>query len=122
MNGRVAIAFVAALHILAGSARADGLGTLIEVGGNMTEIAREYDAQTARFEQVRQALGRGAIAKGVSRDSVIARYGEPVIANTDTATGREKLVYMPATSDFFEGIKIYLYFAGGALDEIRVKK
>lgn len=113
---------VAAMLLCAAICRAEGLGTLIETGNNMAEIAREQNTQTARFEQVKSAAESGALVKGVSIDTVIARYGEPVIRNTDTATGREKIVYMPATSDFFKGAKIYLYFSSGLLDETIVKE
>lgn len=119
---RTVVTIIAVWCAWAGIAQAEGLGTLIEAGGNMAEIAREQDDQTARFEQVRSAIERGAIINGMTRDTVIAQYGEPVIANTDTETGRDKLVYMPATSDFFKGAKICLYFSGEKLVEINMKE
>jgi hypothetical protein len=121
MAGKTLSIILITLSVCAGVACAEGLGTLIEVGGNMADIAAEQAAQTARFARVKRDMDSGTLVRGMSRDAVIAQYGEPVIANTDTATGREKIVYMPSTSDFLKGIKAYLYFSGGTLDEITVK-
>jgi hypothetical protein len=116
------IALTVLLMLCPAICHAEGLGTLIEAGTNMAEIAKEQNTQTLRYEQVKRAVESGALVKGAARDTVIASYGEPVIQNTDTATGRIKIVYMPATSDFFKGAKVYLYFADGVLDEILVKQ
>ena len=73
---------VACIFLFPVICRAEGLGTLIETGNNMAEIAREHSDQTARFEQVRRAVESGALAKGASLDEVIISFGEPVIQNT----------------------------------------
>ena len=119
---RMAAAIVLAGMICAPACYAEGLGTLIEAGGNMADIAKEQKTQTQRFTGVRQALAAGAITKGTPKNDIVGSYGAPVIENTDTATGRIKIVYMPATSDFFKGEKIYLFFRDNALDEVVVKE
>ena len=121
MNRKICIVILIVSCACAGNAYAEGLQTLIETGGSMAEIAKEQNAQTARFDQVKQAIDSGALKKGDDKDTLLSQYGEPVIANIDTATDREKWVYMPATSDFFKGVKVYLYFTGETLDEIVVK-
>ncbi len=99
---------------------AEGLDSLIQVGRSMTDINSAYDDQTRSFNRVKSAVDSGYIRKGMFKGSVRSSYGEPVIANDDSATKREKWVYMPAGSTFFKGIRIYLYFDGqGKLDEIK---
>lgn len=111
------------IFFTAGVSYAEGLQTLIETGGNMAEISKALDDETASFQKVKKAVESGALQKGRPRDSVMAEYGKPVVMNTDTVTKRERWVYMPATSNFFKGIKIYLYFTtNGMLDEIVVKE
>jgi len=103
------------------SANADGIATLKDVGRSMADINREMERETKAFGRVKSAVDRGDIMKGTPKADIMRRYGEPVIANDDSATGREKWVYKPASSTFFKGIKIYLYFdAIGNLDEIRI--
>lgn len=87
----------------------------------MADIKAAMDAETKAFNRVKEAVDSGAIKKGISGSEIISRYGEPVIANDDSATGREKWVYKPADSSFFKGIRIYLFFDDtGALDEIKI--
>ena len=100
---------------------AEGLGTLIEVGRSMADINTAMEKETKSFNRVKSAVDDGDIKKGMSKEDIRRRYGEPVIANNDSATRREKWVYKPASSTFFKGIRIYLYFDDkGNLDEIRV--
>lgn len=101
--------------------RAEGLNSLIEVGKSMADIKEAMEEDTRAFNIVNAAVRRGAIKKGLPKESIRSSYGEPVIANDDFATGREKWVYMPASSTFFKGEKIYLFFdSKGNLDEVKV--
>ena len=122
MTGKVFTVLMIALIACAGVSYAAGIGTLLEVGKNMGEIAKAQDAETAAYRRVKQAVANGSLVTGVSRNEVFASYGEPVIMNTHTGTSREKWVYMPATSDAFKGEKIYLYFVGETLDEIEMRE
>jgi len=100
--------------------RAGGIDSLVEVGKSMADINKAMDEETEAFNRVKEALDSGAIKKGISKTEIRSRYGEPVIANDDSATKREKWVYKPADSSFFKGVRIYLFFDGtGALDEIK---
>ncbi len=89
---------------------AEGLDTLIDVARSQGDIQKEYSEETRNFEQVKKGVDSGMIQKGQSKDEIVRRYGEPVVALQDSLTGREKWVYKPAKSDFFKGIKIYLFF------------
>jgi len=89
---------------------AEGLDTLIDVARSQGEIQKGYSGETRNFEQVKKGVDSGAIQKGQSKEDVIRHYGEPVVTLQDTVTNREKWVYKPATSDYFKGIKIYLFF------------
>ena len=100
---------------------AEGLDTLIEVGKTQQDISKAYAQETKNFEGVKKAIENGAIKIGLSRDDIKKKFGEPVIAVREDA--REKWIYKPASSSFFEGVKINLFFsANGALDEIRIDK
>lgn len=100
--------------------RAGGLDSLVEVGKSMADINAAMDEETKAFNRVKGAIDSGAIKKGLSEAEIRSRYGEPVIVNDDSATGREKWVYKPAGSSFFKGTRIYLLFDDtGALDEIK---
>lgn len=111
--------FIAACFLQ--TARAEGIGTLIEAGKSMDSAKKELSAETSGFENVKNAIALGALKKGASRDAVAAQYGQPVVKNDDYATSRERWVYKPARSSFFDGPRIYLYFAkSGSLDEIKV--
>lgn len=97
------------------------LKTLIEAGKSQTQMQEIYKTETKRFETVKKGIKSGAISKGLSKEKIVQRYGEPVVIVSDSQTGREKWVYKPASSSFFEGAKIYLFFDNdGALDEIKM--
>lgn len=106
----IVLAFITVTYLYSGVSYAEGLQTLIQAGKNMGEVQKALDEETERYEQVKQDVDSGRLKKGVSKDDVVAQYGEPVVANIDTKTKREKLVYMPATSSFFKGPRICLYF------------
>ena len=100
---------------------AEGLDALIEVGKNMGEIQKGYDLETKNFERVKKAFDSGAIKKGQAKGDIAKQYGDPVIVTKESGPMREKWVYKPASSSFFDGIRIYLFFdESGALDEIKV--
>jgi hypothetical protein len=102
------------------TAGAEGIDSLVEVGKSMADINAAMDRETKAFEIVKAAIDRGDIKKGLSKAEIRKQYGEPVIANDDFATKREKWVYKPAGSTFFEGIRIYLFFDDkGILDEVK---
>ena len=116
------ILYLAAGAIIACSSPAggEGLDSLVEVGRSMADISAAMDKETKAFNAVKAAVDNGDIKKGLSKAEIRSRYGEPVIANDDSATNREKWAYKPADSSFFKGIRIYLFFDDkGILDEIR---
>lgn len=86
----------------------------------MSDIEAEMNMETRSFDKVSSAVKAGVIRKGAAKESIRSAYGEPVIINNDSATGRERWAYKPATSTFFKGKRIYLLFNNsGALDEIK---
>jgi len=103
--------------------RAEGLDTLIDVSKSMGDIQKEYNEETKNFDRVKRAVDSGSIKKGQNKDEILKQYGEPVVMTKDSSSKKEKWVYKPATSSFFDGIRIYLFFNDdGALDEIKVVK
>jgi hypothetical protein len=104
-------------------AGAEGIGTLVEAGKNMDSAKRELAAETASFEGLKAAIDNGSARRGISREAISGQFGKPVIMNEDPVTKRERWVYKPAGSSFFEGARIYLYFdSDGNLDEIKTLK
>lgn len=122
---KIALSIAAVLIIVSSAhqAWAEGLDSLIEAGKAAADIEAGMQEETRAFDAVKEAVDSGAIKKGLSREFIREQYGEPVIINNDSATGREKWAYKPATSTFLEGIRIYLYFdSKGMLDEIKTAK
>ena len=117
------IVFMAAILICAIAARsgAEGLQSLIAVGQSMTEAKKALAAEDGSFAGVKRALDSGALVKGQSKSAIRAQYGDPVVANTDFVTGRERWVYKSVSASFFKGPRVYLLFdAQGILDEIKI--
>jgi len=114
----VIIAFMSPIH-----ACAEGLDSLIEVARSQGEIAKYYADETRAYESMKRAIEAGKIAKGLNKKAVSGKCGEPVVMVGEYGTDREKWIYKPATSDFFEGPKISLFFTkDGVLDEIAIEK
>jgi hypothetical protein len=117
---RIILATILVVSAVCAAAYADGVGSLIEVGKSMDAAKKELAEETARFNNVKSAIESGALQKGLSRQAVLSQYGEPVVSNKDLATNRERWVYKPASSSFFEGQRAYLFFNNnGDLDEVK---
>jgi len=101
------------------ASRAEGIGALVEAGKSMDSAKKALNQETANFNGVKSAIESGALRKGLSKQAIASQYGEPVVINEDFATKRERWVYKPASSSFFEGARICLLFdSSGALDEM----
>ena len=102
------------------SCRADGIGTLMQVGKSMDEIQRDYDKETATYNRVKEAVAKGEIKKGLKQAAVL-KYGEPVAIVTEPVSKRQIWVYRPGTTDLLNKPKIRLFFDdSGAIDQITV--
>lgn len=118
---KAAVILFSLLIFPAVSCYADGLGTLIQAGKSMDDAQRQFAQETAAFEKVKAALEGCAIKKGLPQGDIIKQYGHPQVAIQDAKSKREKWVYKPGSSTYFEGIKIYLFFdSEGLLDEMQV--
>ena len=97
------------------------MGELMEIARAQKDAQATYVGETKAFERVKAAIEKGAITKGQPKKEIGNRYGEPVVSIIDSSTKREKWIYKPAKSSFFEGIKICLYFdKDDKLDEIKI--
>ena len=100
--------------------RANGIGTLMQVGGSMDEIQRDYDKETAVYGRVKEAIAKGDIKKGIKQAAVL-KYGKPVAIVSEAASTRQIWVYRPGTTDLLNKPKIRFFFDDtGALDRITV--
>jgi hypothetical protein len=123
MHKKQSVCSVFAVLILifaTGMARGEGLDSLIEVAKSQGDIAKAYSEETKAYEGVKRAIASGAIVKGQNKQAILGKYGAPVVIVGDYGTDREKWIYKPASSDFFKGPRISLFFAkDGILDEVR---
>jgi hypothetical protein len=120
---KIMVAFCVILLASAFDCRAEGLGTLIELGRSQAEMKKQYDQETKAFEAVKKAIEAGAIKKGMDKASVIAKYGEPVVIVDDLDGKRKDWIYKPAESSFFKGIRATLFFTAlGVLDEAKLEE
>lgn len=100
---------------------AEGIGTLIQVGKSMDDAERALAKETAQYEKVKAGLDSGEIKKGMAQGEVIKKYGQPQVAFKDSMTKRDKWVYKPGSSNYFEGAKIYIFFDdNGLIDEAQL--
>ena len=103
--------------------RAQGLANLMELGKAQAVMQKQYERETKAFEAVEKAIVSGAIKKGQGKDSILARYGEPVVMVCDLDGKHEDWIYKPADSSFFKGIRATLFFtAEGVLDEAKIEE
>lgn len=108
------------LFLLPYACRADGLGTLMQVGKSMDEIQRAYDKETDTYNRVKEAVSSGEIKKGMTQSAAL-KYGAPVVIVSEVIRKRQVWVYRPGTTDLLNKPKIRLFFDdNGALDEIAV--
>jgi hypothetical protein len=117
----VPLAFICTILVSshAASARAEGVGSLIEAGKSMGEAKKDLASEDSNYQRLRKAIDSGLVQKGLARQTVLSQFGEPVVMNTDYATGRERWVYKDAKTSFFDRSKICLFFDGkGMLDEV----
>ena len=117
---KVALIISALMFASATRSGAEGIQSLIAVGQSMTEAKKVLAAEDSSFAGIKRALDSGALVKGQSKSAIRAQYGDPVVANTDFVTGRERWVYKRAGASFFKGPRIYLFFdKQGMLDETK---
>ena len=103
--------------------RAEGLGTLIELGRSQAEIQKQYARETKAFEAVKKAIESCAIKNGMDKVSIRAKYGEPIAIVDDLDGKREDWMYKPSNSSFFSGMRATLVFtADGVLDEAKLEE
>jgi hypothetical protein len=84
------------------------LGTLIELGGNEACKRKALEEETRNFQMLKTSIAKNEIQKNVSGAQMIKRYGNPILTYPQGEGGR--WVYKPATSNWFKGQKIYLFF------------
>ena len=97
------------------------IGQLIGISRAQNDAQKTYAQETKAFARVKDAIARGEINKGESKEEIRSRYGDPVVSVPEYGTGRERWIYKPAKSSFFEGVKVYIYFNKESnIDEIKI--
>ncbi len=64
--------------------------------------------ETANFEILREYVDNSGIEKGISTETVINKFGQPVVVLKES--NKQKWIYKPANADWIGGEKIYLFF------------
>ena len=120
---KISIISCAILLSLAFDCRAEGLGTLIELGKSQAEMHKQYSRETKSFNAVKKDIESGIIKKGMDEAYILAKYGEPVVVVDSTDGKRKDWIYKPAESSFFKGIRATLSFTDpGVLYEAKVEE
>jgi len=123
MAGKIFAFLVIALCLSAVEARAEGLNTLIEISKDQADIQKEYSEETRNYENLKRGVDGGSVAKGQNKKAIGDKFGAPVVIVGEYGTDREKWIYKPASSTFFAGPKISLFFTkDGSLEEIAIEK
>ncbi len=92
------------------------LRTLMSVGAEQKAQQKIIETQETRFKNVLKEARAGSIKNGVSRENIIARYGEPVLDKGSYFLYRDPV-------DYFNSPKVYLDFdEKGALIATRIEE
>ena len=123
MIKKISVMLSVVLFFGAGIARAEGLNTLIEISKDQADIQKGYDEETRNYEGIKRGVDSGSVVKGQDKKAISDKFGAPVVVVGEYGTDREKWIYKPASSSFFSGPRISLFFTKtGLLDEISVEK
>jgi len=87
----------------------DGLGSLSKVGKSQDAMVRVLNKETKTYRAVKKAVETGKIKEGHLQDSILDKYGEPVVVLKEY-DNIEKWVYKPGHATYFDSTKIYLFF------------
>jgi hypothetical protein len=87
------------------------LKTLREVGKAQSEIYRYIEEQEASFYKLKETVKNNQLQLGISKEEIVASYGEPVISRevSNNPPIKEVLLYRHPTH-YFSSDRIYLYF------------
>jgi hypothetical protein len=92
------------------------LRTLMDVGAEQKAQQNFIKIEQARFKAVLREARAGHIKNGTARESIVARYGEPVLSNGSYFLYRDPV-------GFFDSPKVYLDFdEKGALIGARIEE
>lgn len=88
----------------------EGVMNLKRLGENQKQISRELAVQERQFRQLQDDVAAGRLSEGLSREEIIARYGEPVYTKplSDRLHVKEAMVYRHPI-DYFSSPLFYLY-------------
>ncbi len=86
---------------------AEGISTLQALGRSQDVMNRYVDAQNEGFSRLKQDIALGKLREGISKQRIIAEYGDPVYCQqTDF---KEECLYRKPLK-YFGVTKAYLYF------------
>ncbi|MDD5069507.1 MAG: hypothetical protein PHV17_02165 [Candidatus Omnitrophica bacterium] len=87
------------------------LKVLKELGKSQKEINAYLISQEKKFRLMKNDINRKELLIGTSKQDILKRYGDPVLAQALTGSGEETemLLYRNPT-DYFSSDKVYLYF------------
>jgi len=91
-----------------GPIKSERLGTLWDLKKGDESLSESLKQETKNFETLRESLVTGKIKRGLTKDLVRSKAGEPVVVYSTKAG--EKWAYKSAGKSWFRGPKIYLFF------------
>ena len=92
----------------AGPIKSERLGTLLELKKEDERLSQTLEQEAKNFDTLHKAIVTHEIIRGVSRDLIKNKAGEPVIIYPEKEG--EKWVYKKAGGNWLKGPKIYLFF------------
>ncbi len=86
----------------------EGLLVLKQLGAEQKSIERSLKIEEHLFRKLAAHVKKDRLKPGISLESFIASYGEPIVSKDIPSVGKRLLYRHPA--DYFNSDKIYVYF------------
>lgn len=86
-----------------------GLKNLLNFARSRKGMVKELNQETKNYENIKKALKKGRLEKGMNASLVQKRYGKGVITLSE-GKNAEVWVYKSGKESYFKGAKIYLNF------------
>lgn len=103
----ITIALLALAVFLSGCSQ--NLSFLMRLNNEDKALKQQLTIQKNKFDELLKDIKSDRLKTGTTQDSIVGRYGEPILEIPDAATQETKLLYRHPT-DYFGASKAYLYF------------
>lgn len=88
--------------------KTSSMRNLIKLGQDAKAKEKTLQQETLNFQRVKTQIINNKITEGISRDTALKRFGEPILIFPQTEG--ERWIYKPSQAGWVGGEKIYLFF------------